>query len=48
MIHFCGVDLDDCWDPVDYKIENPFLEKVLDDLKVIPRSVLPVRESKSL
>jgi hypothetical protein len=30
---FCGVDLDDCWDPVGYKVDTPFLTKVLDDLK---------------
>ena len=29
---FCGVDLDDCWDSEGYKMNTPFLAKVLDDL----------------
>ena len=30
---FCGVDLDDCWNPATQQIDSPFLAKVLDDLK---------------
>ena len=29
---FCGVDLDDCWDPELKQVKSPFLKKVLDDL----------------